>query len=609
MPIHEITGNAQSRFIQAAALLHLLDPVRGEPTAYGLDQDSSTLEQNRERLLKRKFLDSFALICARKKDAGTVSAACLEEGHPEGTIVRIASNQGVSQFTLDKLRELVTILNGVASGEYVASDIEQEVLTRITSLDAVRIRSYLKDIRSVGNDVKDIVESFNAAPASLEIDHALSFPRWIAHVFTIRDLPSESTPEDLVRHVQWAVEARRTYLTCLRALFPTELPRWVYAVLKLGRYAIASTFLLAFASEFPTLFNPMLVEPTIAPPRITFECVGEEMPLTSVLRRLANDQEAKHYVSRLAQIWGAQDPEVHFRNTCNLQLSVHAEMQLVNFYDNNPYSRPFFRFIGVSKKSCFLCQLFLARHPQSFNIASCHQKLYLTWRPPPAANPTVYRQYKAIVADLSKSMESMAKHELKDRLGLRRPVPPDSTAGVSISGLMDLDERPHGVSATLEMATTSIKSVVRDSEAHATTAALQPIPVVDVSSPDEELPWTPYNSYPVGDSLSTTEMVLHVLRPNEPQRQDIIAIRDITDRFTGNPSWAKLVDLLMDESGVGLKDGDCLMVKNQIRVGNERQFLACLQYLRNEAALNSEVYVCNFGTESQGEKQQAGGSI
>ena len=116
MPIYEVTGNAQSRFVQAAALLHLLDPVRGEPTAYGLDQDSNTLAQNRERLLKRKFLDSFALICARKKDGDTVSAACLEEGLPEGTIVRVASNQGVAKSTLFELRELMTILNGVASG-------------------------------------------------------------------------------------------------------------------------------------------------------------------------------------------------------------------------------------------------------------------------------------------------------------------------------------------------------------------------------------------------------------------------------------------------------------------------------------------------------------
>lgn len=116
MPPFEITGNAQIRFVQVAALLHLLDPVRGEPTAYSLDQESDAFEQNRERHLKRKFLDSFALICARRKDGDTVSAACLEEGSPEGTVVRVASNQGVSEATLSELRELVTILNTVAAG-------------------------------------------------------------------------------------------------------------------------------------------------------------------------------------------------------------------------------------------------------------------------------------------------------------------------------------------------------------------------------------------------------------------------------------------------------------------------------------------------------------
>lgn len=73
----EITGNVWDRFMQAAALLRLLDPVRGEPTAYGLDQESHSVQAPRERLLKRKFLDSFALIYATKKDGDTVSAACV----------------------------------------------------------------------------------------------------------------------------------------------------------------------------------------------------------------------------------------------------------------------------------------------------------------------------------------------------------------------------------------------------------------------------------------------------------------------------------------------------------------------------------------------------
>jgi len=112
----EITGNIRNRFIQAAVLLHRLNPVRGEPTVHGLDQDPLEIEPQRERLLKRKFLDSFALICATKKGGNSVSAACMEEGLPQGTTIRIASNSGVGEQTLTQLRQIVNILNAVASG-------------------------------------------------------------------------------------------------------------------------------------------------------------------------------------------------------------------------------------------------------------------------------------------------------------------------------------------------------------------------------------------------------------------------------------------------------------------------------------------------------------
>lgn len=117
-----ITGNVRNRFIQVAVLLHTLDPVRGEPTVHGLDQDPLEIEPSRERLLKRKFLDSFALICSTKKGGDSVSAACMEEGLPQGTTIRIASNAGVGEQTLTQLRQLVNILNGIASGSMFSQD-------------------------------------------------------------------------------------------------------------------------------------------------------------------------------------------------------------------------------------------------------------------------------------------------------------------------------------------------------------------------------------------------------------------------------------------------------------------------------------------------------
>lgn len=109
-----ITGKLRERFVQASVLLYMIDPVRGEPTTHSLDHDLQEAEAPRERLLKRKFLDSFALLCALEKNASSVSAACIEEGAPQGTVVRVASNGGVSESTLVRLREILDLLNSVA---------------------------------------------------------------------------------------------------------------------------------------------------------------------------------------------------------------------------------------------------------------------------------------------------------------------------------------------------------------------------------------------------------------------------------------------------------------------------------------------------------------
>ncbi|KAF5843983.1 hypothetical protein GGP41_003157 [Bipolaris sorokiniana] len=92
----------------------MLDPVRGESTAHGLDQDPHEIETPRERLLKRKFFDSFALLCAIKKDGDSASAACMEKGSPQGTIIRIVSDAGVRESTLHQLQQILDSLNGVA---------------------------------------------------------------------------------------------------------------------------------------------------------------------------------------------------------------------------------------------------------------------------------------------------------------------------------------------------------------------------------------------------------------------------------------------------------------------------------------------------------------
>ena len=98
------------------------------------------------------------------------------------------------------------------------------------------------------------------------------------------------------------------------------------------------------------------------------------------------------------------------------------------------------------------------------------------------------------------------------------------------------------------------------------------------------------------NSTSVLAMVLHFMRADELDKQDIVSMRDIFDLSTNRPSWEKLLEILKADDGFGIafKEGQqVLMINNQIRVSNERQFLACLQHLLNSNNLSCEVLVCN----------------
>lgn len=110
-----ITGRVGQRFLETAVLLKAMNEVRGVPTAHGLDSEEY-VGTDRSRILKCKFLDSLALICASHKGGDSVSAVCMEEGQPEGTIIRIACNGGVKNSVLSNAQGILETLSKVARG-------------------------------------------------------------------------------------------------------------------------------------------------------------------------------------------------------------------------------------------------------------------------------------------------------------------------------------------------------------------------------------------------------------------------------------------------------------------------------------------------------------
>ncbi|KAL1845423.1 hypothetical protein Plec18170_009779 [Paecilomyces lecythidis] len=619
-----VTGKVRSRFMHAAVLLRSLDPVRGEPTSHDLDLNDAS--QNRERVLKRKFLDSFALICAAEKGGDSVSAACLEEGQPQGTIIRIASNTGVEPTVVSQVRSIIDDLNSIASQESHKVDNQDGILLKIVQLDIARIQDYLRNVQDHRKKASYSRSDVSARILKSRPDTTLSdlelFFEWLENV--LADKPD--THSDLVRYIKIVQKAKRDYVDLLSVAFSNDgqpTPRWVAVLYKLGRYAVASRVFVQLAVEFPALFNPMTVEAIPAPDKTPFS--RNEISLDLVLRRLIGNRE-EEYRSRLARVWAQTDVETYFREQFPTSLAVHAEMQLLGFYDHDPQKLPSFRFIGVSKKSCYLCDKFLAIHPKSFRVSACHQKLYVSWIPPHSADSRIYAGYRSLTTTLTKTMETVAMQDLLQRLGTpRRQVPADSSAGVSFTGLSMSGSMQTRTRVSITPAVGVERSRTENSGSGTCNVRqldqlLRPADPTSEETRSRALDHSSacdftedFNSYK--EPCPFSNMVFHFVRIDNFEGQDIVHIDDILDLRTQRPSWEKLVTLLEADSDSGLsyrRQMDTLMVNHRIIVSDERRLIACLQYLRNSGQLNVDVQVgprSALGAQKSGSAEARTGTL
>lgn len=484
-------------------------------------------------------------------------------------------------------------------------------------MDAPRIQEYMKDLhcyRKRANlsrlDVENRISRYvpNIQPPRLE-----SFFEWLDGMTTMDGL-EHASPETLMHYLRRAQEAKHDYVDLLNAAFCTEaeyLQKWVSIIFKLGRYAIASRAFCQLAVEIPALFNPMVVSAISSPDKVSVP--DDEVDLGQTLRRLFGTQE-KEYIRRLSHIWvGKGSPRKYFLRQCPTRLTVHAELQLVGFYDANPQRMPSFRFIGVSKKSCYLCDRFLSIHPASFSTSACHQKLYSAWIPPPTVENKIYDRYKSIIINLTSLVEAAAKQELNRRVNNpHKLVPPDSSAGVSLTGLMEPGTASVMPEALVESQigfnhfSIGHNAPTRSSRLESSgdiqslcfsSRTADSIPQAEASEMDNDnklFSHAGIDSRSPEPSNQFVDMVLHFKRVDDPFKQDIVYVAETFDNGSRKPSWKKLLEIVESggELGVGFKtEGDVLVIENQMVVDSERQFLACLQYLRNADKLNAQAMV------------------
>lgn len=161
-------------------------------------------------------------------------------------------------------------------------------------------------------------------------------------------------------------------------------------MVKLGRYKAACRTLIHACQKWPELFVRMKVEGVP-------EVEDDVVPNFNLLPRPTREMEIRRTVTEIihgdeiAAVEAAVEEgvqallptisEEQFATAWASRVSPctgHAEIRLVEFYDENHKRRPIsgstdqreyeVRYIGMSRKSCYLCQMFVDRHPARYML-------------------------------------------------------------------------------------------------------------------------------------------------------------------------------------------------------------------------------------------------
>ncbi|KAJ9426121.1 hypothetical protein FOXG_07475 [Fusarium oxysporum f. sp. lycopersici 4287] len=429
-----ISGDTFDRFVLHSALLRLIDPVRGKPTRSTLDEnpDGSFLGAWQ---LQQRFLDSFALICSTSSSgAETATAVCLETYDQVGNVLRLARNHGLAPEHLAGLKRVLQVLQEASRKEKPSTQAETEILQLVAELDKGRILSIAERIKKRG-----ILRFLQKAQSEVHDSQLQSekFRIWLENCpFTASpSLIQNWTGATTVKLIHWASEARWHYAEQLRTLLKlveSQSQAWLDNLHKVARYHSAIKSMVKFAVKEPGIFVKIVIRPINAPNPRRFKFPNDEAPLLAVVRALVG-KDTNMTMEKLEKHLGTQDVEARLRKACHLELTLHAEMQIVVFYEGNPGLAPHLRLIGTSKKACFLCDKYLRHHPLRLQASACHQKIYPSWMPPPYYK-VPGKSTKLPFIKLSGDIEKLTRQELKAALTAPlRPPNYDSTAGPSLT--------------------------------------------------------------------------------------------------------------------------------------------------------------------------------
>lgn len=429
MSAHDWCEDDHAHLLQKTNLLQLLNEIPEKPHENKILNSNSREGGSSGRSLtlqrEKELAESFAFLAATTDDPKRIVAACVEEHAVKGGMtVRLAINNGGLDVVKTRFEKMSKILKrATQSGKpeiscrQFSSKMENKeqnradeelhaLLCEVVALNQkrmlIRLRSRHATSRSNFKKKKSqrakLIPQLHNLTDSLDGTRGILPPAFLALKADIHELgrlfeclehlsalEAKSRPGleilvDLVTTCHHVHNQRilNQMLTEVPQLETNARESTVRTITKLGRYSAVSQFLLQIARR-NSIFNNVLI--SIVCFKAQKLAATELDPITKdFVHTLWNKSRVEKLTSKYHNA-SASAIEDYIRQEATMAVPVHAEIQLLLYYEWNPSSLPP-RIICSSKQACFLCNLFFKIHGK-FIVPSTHGRLYEKWTLPP----------------------------------------------------------------------------------------------------------------------------------------------------------------------------------------------------------------------------------
>lgn len=193
-------------------------------------------------------------------------------------------------------------------------------------------------------------------------------------------------------------------------------------VSKLARYIKLGPLLLRFARKY-SIFRNIVAQPVlIRPQQRTLYLNHHKTSDAGILHRcefkMAN---SKQFASKIRARFGGDLKMARslVSKKSGQEGRVHAEIQLVTFFEQGPQTGPTPRVICASKNACYLCNLFLSLHGK-FYTPRTHGKIYHQWILPNLSTSGMPKQSRYRLEDVYRQLQVRIEDAIKSSLVRRK---------------------------------------------------------------------------------------------------------------------------------------------------------------------------------------------